>query len=43
MLKETDMSKSVSDEVYELFDELQKLKVFEKYGTTTKLQPLKIN
>lgn len=43
MLKETNMDKSVSGEVYELFDELQKLKVFKKYGTTTKLKPLKID
>jgi hypothetical protein len=43
MLKEANMGKFASDEVYELFDELQKLKVFEKYGTTTKLQPMKID
>lgn len=43
MLKEANMGKFASDEVYELFDELQKLKVFEKYGTKTKLQPIKID
>lgn len=43
MLKETNMGKFVSDEISELFNELQKLKVFEKYGTTTKIQPLKID